>query len=77
MKISDEGSRQLKNGLPVVQGTIYGWAYEDVPERRIKAGDKGQSAQPVPTLNEWGMIFLMGLILLEGTRRLRNRSKEA
>ncbi len=74
---SDEGSRQLKNGLPFVQGTIYGWAYEDVPERRIKAGDKGQPAQPVPTLNEWGMIFLMGLILLEGTRRLRNRGKEA
>jgi hypothetical protein len=67
----------LKNGLFTVSGRILGWAYEDVPERQIRAGDTGRIAETVPTLNEWGMIFLMGLILVEGARRLRKRSGDA
>ncbi|MCF8128792.1 MAG: IPTL-CTERM sorting domain-containing protein [Deltaproteobacteria bacterium] len=49
--------------------TIRGWAYEDDSGRAIAAGDTGQT--PIPTLNQWGMMFLAGLILLEGARRLR------
>ena len=51
--------------------TIRGWAYEDVAEKAIAAGDTGQT--PIPTLNQWGMMFLAGLILLEGARQLRKR----
>jgi len=49
--------------------TIVDWAYEDVPGKAIAAGDTGQT--PIPTLNQWGMLFLASLILLEGARRLR------
>ncbi len=49
--------------------TIVDWAYEDEPEKAIAAGDTGQT--PIPALNQWGMMFLAGLILLEGARRLR------
>jgi hypothetical protein len=51
--------------------TIVDWAYEDEPGKGIAAGDTGQT--PIPTLNQWGMMFLAGLILLEGARRLRKR----
>ncbi|HKI47974.1 MAG TPA: IPTL-CTERM sorting domain-containing protein, partial [Desulfobacteria bacterium] len=49
--------------------TIRGWAYEDESGKAIAAGDTGQT--PIPTLNQWGIMFLAGLILLEGARRLR------
>jgi len=53
-----------------LEGRITGWAYEDVAERPIVAGDRGEPAS-VPTLNTWGMIFLAAFVLMEGTRRLR------
>jgi len=52
-----------------LSGTIVDWAYEDVPGKAVAAGDTGPA--PIPTLNQWGMMFLAGLILLEGARRLR------
>ena len=33
----------------------------------------GAAPQLIPTLNQWRMIFLAGLIVLEGTRRLRKK----
>ena len=45
------------------QGTIYGWAYEDVTDAPIIAGDTGAA---IPTLNEWGMIILVGLLAAGG-----------
>ena len=57
-------------------GKISGWAYEDVPNKAIVVGDTG-AKPPIPTLNQWGIIFLMGLILLEGARRIkRSRDEE-
>jgi len=53
-----------------LEGTITGWAYEDVAERPIVAGDRGEPTS-VPTLNTWGMMFLAALVLMEGARRLR------
>ncbi|MEA1922501.1 MAG: IPTL-CTERM sorting domain-containing protein [Pseudomonadota bacterium] len=45
------------------QGIIHGWAYEDVSDTAIAAGATGE---PIPTLNEWGMIFLVGLLAAGG-----------
>ncbi len=66
-------------GTGYTEGRITGWAYEDVPEADILAGYTGTAS--IPTLNQWGIIFLMGLILLEGARRIartrdRDREKE-
>ena len=61
-------------GTGFFEGKITGWAYEDVAGKAIRAGDTGEVT--VPTLNEWGIIILMGLILLEGARRLRPRREE-
>ena len=60
---------------PGASGTIVDWAYEDKAGKAIAAGDTGLVAPvvSVPTLNQWGMIFLTGLILLEGARRLRKK----
>jgi hypothetical protein len=60
---------RFNNSLNRAPATIVDWAYEDVPGAAIAAGDTGQT--PIPTLNQWGMMFLAGLILLEGARRLR------
>ena len=55
-------------------GTIIDWAYEDVADTPIHL----QAPDPasIPTLNEWGIIILMGLILMEGTRRLKKKKEE-
>ena len=60
---------------PGASGTIVDLAYEDKAGKAIAAGDTGLVAPvvSVPTLNQWGMIFLTGLILLEGARRLRKK----
>ncbi len=62
---------RFNNALNRSPATIVDWAYEDVPGMAIAAGDTGQA--PIPTLNQWGVMFLAGLILLEGARRLRKR----
>jgi len=54
-------------------GTIIDWAYEDVAGAPIHLQ---APPAPVPTLNEWGVIILMGLILMEGTRRLKRKMEE-
>ncbi len=48
-------------------GRLSGETWKYVP------GDDPQPPTPIPTLNQWGMIFLAGLILLEGARRLRKK----
>ena len=57
---------------------ITDWAYESVPGESILTPPCGSpsAADPttVPTLNQWGMLFFMGLILLEGGRRLKKES---
>ncbi len=42
--------------------SIIDWAYEDTPDTPILAGATGVVPQPIPTLNEWGMIVLMTLL---------------
>jgi hypothetical protein len=54
------------------EGRITGWAYEDVPDTAIAAGDQGPQP-PIPTLNEWGMIFLAALILASGAYLMKTR----
>ncbi len=75
--IEYEGTGGETCGDPV-EGLITGWAYETVADKAIAAGDKGQT-QPVsvPTLNQWGIIIFMGLVLLEGMRRFRPGRDEA
>ncbi|MCF8145132.1 MAG: IPTL-CTERM sorting domain-containing protein [Deltaproteobacteria bacterium] len=58
------------------EGRIAGWAYEDVPGKSIAAGDQGPVIPPIPTLNEWGMIFLAALIVASGAHLLKNRREE-
>ncbi len=60
-------------GAGYTGGRITGWAYEDRAGTAIAAGDTG--IEPIPTLNQWGIIFLMGLIVLEGARRIK-RSRD-
>ena len=62
-------------GTGYAEGKISGWAYEDVADTAIAAGDTGTT--PIPTLNQWGIIFLMGLILMEGARRIKRTRDEA
>lgn len=57
------------------EGRITGWAYEDVPDTAIAAGDQGPQP-PIPTLNEWGMIFLAALILASGAYLMKTRREE-
>ena len=51
------------------RGIIHGWAYENQPLVPIAAGatpDGGCSCEAIPTLNEWGMIILVGLLAAGG-----------
>ena len=66
------------------QALIKDWAYEDVPDTSILTPPCGEVIRTdtdpttVPTLNQWGILILMGLILLEGGRRLKkDTGKEA
>ena len=63
------------------QAVIKDWAYEDVPDTSILTPPceeivTATDPTPVPTLTQWGILFFMGLILLEGRRRLRTSSGE-
>jgi len=53
-------------------GTIIDWAYESEPDTKIHVGERPEPAA-IPTLNEWGLIFLAALILAEGGRRIRKK----
>jgi hypothetical protein len=65
---------QFRTTYDNVQSTsqILGWAYETEPDKPIHIED----CQAIPTLNEWGVLILAGLILAEGGRRLRKKSIE-
>jgi len=61
------------------QGTIIDWAYEDSCNTPILAGETARSlAQPVsvPTLNQWGLLVLVGLLAGGGAFVLRRREAE-
>jgi hypothetical protein len=55
-------------------GTIIDWAYEDQVNTPINAGDTGEN--PIPTLNEWGMIMLVALLAGYGMLRLRKQGDD-
>jgi hypothetical protein len=54
-------------------GTIVDWAYEDQVNTPIRAGDTGE---PIPTLNQWGMIMLAALLAGYGMLRLRKQGED-
>ena len=60
---------------PPTYGKIIDWGYESEPDTPILAGapkyTQPTKTQTIPTLNEWGMLILMALILEEGLRRMR------
>ncbi len=64
---------------PPTYGTIIDWGWESTPDTAILAGAPQYNKDPftasVPTLNEWGILILMALILEESIRRMR-REKE-
>ncbi|MBN1277552.1 MAG: IPTL-CTERM sorting domain-containing protein [Deltaproteobacteria bacterium] len=64
---------QFRGAANCSAGTIIDWAYEDQADTPIHI--LGPSLT-IPTLNEWGIIILMGLILMEGARRLKKREQE-
>ncbi|MFH1156222.1 MAG: IPTL-CTERM sorting domain-containing protein [Pseudomonadota bacterium] len=60
----------LQSTADATSTTIIDWAYEDQPDTPIHVGTRSSD---IPTLNEWGILILVGLILAEGTRRLRRK----
>jgi hypothetical protein len=60
---------------PPTYGKIIDWGYESEPDTPILAGapkyTQPTKTHTIPTLNEWGMLILMALILEEGLRRMR------
>jgi hypothetical protein len=60
---------------PPTYGKIIDWGYESEPNTPILAGapkyTQPTKTHTIPTLNEWGMLILMALILEEGLRRMR------
>jgi len=72
---------QIEGGDPPIYGKVIDWAYEDQPDTAILAGAKSSTEietkiTAIPTLNEWGIIILMALILEEGLRRMRRKKEE-
>lgn len=55
------------------RAVIKDWAYESTPETPIMTPPCEEDV--IPTLNQWGIFILMGLILLEGGRRLKRRKE--
>jgi hypothetical protein len=55
-------------------GTIRGWAYEDNCNQPIQAG--ATCATSVPTLNQWGLLAMIGLLAGGGALALRRREAE-
>lgn len=60
-------------------GTINDWAYEDCCNTPIDAGqtEGGTFCQTIPTLGEWGMIIMTGLLAGAAVYRIRKDKKEA
>ena len=59
--------------------TIVDWAWDDTPNTAIHAGSTSSGgAQVVPTLNEWGLMVLTGLLagaaVLKGRKLTRTRT---
>ena len=69
---------QFEGPNPPTYGKVIDWGYEDQPDTPILAGapQYNKKTATVPTLNEWGILILMALILEEGIRRSRRREKE-
>ena len=63
--IEFEGAGQQTNHQP---GIIHDWAYEACTDEPIVAGATtgGADCGTIPTLNEWGMIFLVSLLAAGG-----------
>lgn len=61
---------QVSEG-PVNQSVLR-WAYESTPNTPIQAGALGAAAA-VPTISEWGMILLSGLLALMAVFTLRRQ----
>jgi hypothetical protein len=57
-------------------GTIIDWACESQGGVLVRAGDTGAQPEPVPTLNQWGIMILAGLILAGGARRLKRQLQD-
>jgi len=69
---------QIEGGDPPTYGKVIDWAYEDQPDTAILAGAKTATetkTATIPTLNEWGILILMALILEEGLRRTRRKNE--
>jgi hypothetical protein len=61
-----------------VDGTINDWAYEECCNTPIEAGQtSGGGCQQVPTLGEWGMMIMAGLLSGAAIYRLRKEQKKA
>lgn len=58
-----------------VSGTIIDWAYESSCGTPILAGDMGAPAVGVPTLNQWGLMILIGLLAGAGALILRKKEQ--
>ncbi len=56
-------------------GIIQDWAYEDTGAP-IQCFDTGQQTTAVPTLNQWGLLAMIGLLAGGGALALRRREAE-
>ena len=59
----------------VIDG-VYRWAYGFCDDAAVVAEITAQSPAPIPTVSEWGMVFIVLLVLTGGTIILR-RSRRA
>lgn len=63
-------------GTGFSNGTIIDWACENQEGATVRAGDSGAQPEPVPTLNQWGLMILAGLILAGGARRIKRQLQD-
>ena len=80
-KIGDNehyGWIHFEGGNPPTYGKVIDWGYEDQPNTAILAGAPKykKTTAKVPTLNEWGILILMALILEEGLRRMKRKKEQ-
>ncbi len=65
---------QFEATADATQGTVIDWAYEDQCNTPIRAGYTGQ-VTTVPTLNQWGILALIGLLAGGGMLAMRRRQE--